>query len=306
MKYALESITELSKNPAEFVAACEKHYEDKVLSCAKALADNSETAPIILLAGPSGSGKTTTAMKLRHNILHMGRDCQVVSMDDYFKTVSLDDHPRNSKGEIDFESPLCVDIPLFVEHISKLRKGESVKIPHFDFPNQRRHPDMYTELTIPKGGICIFEGIHALNPMFSEGLEEFTQKIYVSARANIKDDHNHAMFKGTWVRFIRRIIRDNNFRGWEPSRTMTAWGMVRHGEKKYISPFKDLAKHQIDTHMHYELCIFRDTALPLIKDVPHGIDREAELKSIYPALEQFPSIDRHLLPGHSLLREFLG
>jgi len=305
MKYTLASITEHSETPVEFVAACEKQYEDKVLSCAKALADKSETAPIILLAGPSGSGKTTTAMKLRHNILHMGHDCQVVSMDDYFKTVNLGTHPRNSKGDIDFESPLCLDIPLFIEHIGRLREGKSVKIPHFDFPNQRRHPDMYTELTIPKGGICIFEGIHALNPMFSEGLDVFTQKIYVSARANIRDN-GAALFKGTWVRFLRRMIRDSNFRGWDPSRTMAVWGMVRNGEKKYISPYKDLAQFQIDTHMQYELCMLRDTAMSLLEDVPKGIDREAELKSIYPALEKFPEISLNLLPGHSLLREFLG
>ncbi|MCL2080960.1 MAG: nucleoside kinase [Oscillospiraceae bacterium] len=305
MKFTLESITEYSRNPAEFAAECERQYESKVLSCAKVLADRAESVPIILLAGPSGSGKTTTAMKLREYILAMDHDCQVVSMDDYFRTVNLATHPRDAKGDIDFESPLCLDIPLFTKHIAELRKGRTVKIPHFDFPNQRRHPDMSTELYIPKGGICIFEGIHALNPMFSEGLDEFTQKVYVSARANIRDNGG-TLFKGTWVRLLRRMIRDNNFRGWEPARTMAAWGSVRNGEKKYISPYKDLAGFQIDTEMPYELCIMRGTALPMLEEVPAGIDREHELKQIYPALERFPGISLELLPERSLLREFLG
>lgn len=305
MKYTLESIAEHAQNPAVFVAASEKEYEDKVLACANSLIQKSETAPIILLAGPSGSGKTTTANKLREVVRNAGHDCQVVSMDDYFKTVNPKTHPRDEEGNIDFESPYCLDIPLFKKHIAKLHDGATVKIPHFDFPQQRRHADMFTELRIPKGGMCIFEGIHALNPMFSENINGFSQKVYVSARSNIKSD-SKLLFKGTWVRFLRRMIRDNNFRGWDASRTMEAWGMVRNGEKKYISPYKDLAEHKIDTHMQYELCMLRDVALPMLKDVPKGCNRENEIKSILPALERFPAISLDLLPEQSLLHEFLG
>ncbi|MCL1820482.1 MAG: nucleoside kinase [Oscillospiraceae bacterium] len=305
MKYTLENINELAKDPAAFVAACEKRYQDKVTACAKSLAENSDKSPIIMLAGPSGSGKTTTAMKLKEVICGLGHDCQVVSMDDYFKTVDPATHPRDSKGNIDFESPHCMDIPLFIEHMGLLRDGKSVKVPHFDFPNQRRHPDMFTELLIPRKGLCILEGIHALNPMFSEGHEEFTQKVYVSARSNISFNGT-LLFKGTWVRLVRRMIRDNNFRGLDAVRTMNLWGSVRHGEKAYISPYKDLARHQIDTHMLYETCILRGTALPMLDNVRAGCDRERELRAIKPALEQFPGIDLELLPKDSLLREFVG
>lgn len=305
MKYHLESIASQLQTPESFIAECEKEYAEKVRICAEKLIEKTETASIILLAGPSGSGKTTTANKLREAVRGMGHDCQVVSMDDYFRTVSLKTHPRDADGNIDYESPLCLDIPLFKEHIYRLHNGETVKIPHFDFPNQRRHADMFTELNIPKGGMCIFEGIHALNPMFSEGINGFAQKVYVSARADIKID-SKMVFKGTWVRFVRRMIRDNNFRGWEPSRTMDAWGSVRNGEKTYISPFKESAEHKIDTHMQYEMCMLRDVALPMLKDVPQGCHRELEIKSILPALEKFPSINLSLLPEQSLLHEFLG
>ena len=305
MKYTLESIIERSSDSARFVAECEREYEEKVAACADMIAARADAAPLILLAGPSGSGKTTTAVKLCEALRGMGRPCQVVSMDDYFRTVNPATHPRNERGQIDFESPHCVDIPLFLKHLEKLHNGKTVKVPHFDFPNQRRHADMFTELSIGKGGLCVFEGIHALNPMFSEGLSEWTQKVYVSARSNIKAG-NDLLFKGTWVRLIRRMTRDGNFRGWVPSLTMSMWDSVRVGEKKYISPYKDLAKYQIDTHMPMEMCVFRDEALEMLADIPRGCDRERELKSIRPALEKFPSIPRGLLSGDSLLREFLG
>ncbi len=304
-QYTVETIYERGHNdPAAFVTACEQTYHDKVAACAKTLVARASEAPIVLLAGPSGSGKTTTAIKLSESLAVMGHRCYTVSMDDYYKTVGDGTHPTDAHGNIDFESPYCLDLELFNQHLHDLRLGKTIQVPHFDFPNQRRDPEKTTPLTLEAGGFCIFEGIHALNPLFSQSTGNAVQRVYVSARSNIKMEG--AVFKATWVRLLRRMIRDKNFRGWAADRTFTQWGSVRRGEKRYISPFKEGA-YSIDTHMPYEVCIYRDIALPaLLAEVPSGVDRHAEITSIYALLAKFPSLPPSLLPPNSLLHEFLG
>ena len=66
-------------------------------------------------------------------------------------------------------------------------------------------------LRLGKNEICIFEGIHALGPGIAGPHPEAT-KLYVSARSNIMED-GAVRFKGTWMRIVRRAVRDLNFRG---------------------------------------------------------------------------------------------
>ena len=114
------------------------------------------------------------------------------------------------------------------------------------------------------------------------------------------------VFKRTWFRLVRRLVRDYKFRGSDPKETMSMWANVRRGEMLYISPFKRHADFQFDTSLAYELAVYNHTATKLFQSVPEGIERFDELRAVLPALQLFGDIDEALVADDSLVREFIG
>lgn len=306
--FDLEDIErEVRTDPRGFMAECDHALSGRILRTAAQIAAGVRARPIVLLAGPSGSGKTTTAGKLAQELRWIGVGAEVISMDDYFLTVGEDTHPLDARGNIDFESPECMDIPLLVEHFRRLVNGEEIHVPRFDFQNQRRDPDKVKPLRLRRDEVVIFEGIHALNPLLMGEGETASRevRVYASARANTRSG-GEMVYKGTWMRLTRRIIRDDNFRGWPPDKTFRLWANVRRGEKKYISPYKEAADFKIDTALAYEIPALRDHALPLFVSVPGDVERAAELRQIHDQLVRFPSLPEAWVSKRSLLREFIG
>ncbi|MDR1669213.1 MAG: nucleoside kinase, partial [Oscillospiraceae bacterium] len=259
----------LEEDPRGFIAECDHVLNGRLTRAAAKIASSAKQKPVVLLAGPSGSGKTTTAHKLAEELRWIGVGTHVVSMDDYFKTVDPETHPRDHKGEIDYEAPECLDISLLTAHFADLIAGREVLLPVFDFINQRRDEDRVNPLCLRPDEVAIFEGIHALNPQLLGGTGGRQWRVYASARANVRDGQA-TVYKGTWLRLTRRLIRDNKFRGWGGAETMKVWANVRRGEKKHISPYKSSADIIIDTALAYEVPVLRDFALPLIREVPAG------------------------------------
>jgi len=293
----------VAADPRGFLAECDHLLNGRMIRAAAKIASGVKERHVVLLAGPSGSGKTTSANKLAEELRLIGVGAHVVSMDDYFLTLNPETHPRNHKGEIDYESPECLDIPLLNTHFTALNSGEEVALPHFDFVNQRR-ADRTAPLRLKKDEVAIFEGIHALNPrLLGSGDDKW--RVYASARANVRDGHA-LMYKGTWLRLTRRLIRDAKFRGWSGETTMRVWANVRRGEKKHISPYKDSADIKIDTALGYEISVLRDYALPILQNVPDDADRAEEMRQIAPLLERFPSIPSAWVSKKALCREFIG
>ena len=294
----------IADDPRGFLAESDHVLNGRMLRAAAKIASGVKERPVVLLAGPSGSGKTTSAKKLAEELTLIGVGAHVVSMDDYFLTLNPDTHPRNKKGEIDYESPDCLDIPLLNSHFAALKGGEEVLLPHFNFPKQARCTEKVTPLRLKKDEVAIFEGIHALNPQLL-GSGDDKLRVYASARANVRDGHS-LMYKGTWLRLTRRLIRDANFRGWSGDTTMRVWANVRRGEKSYISPYKDSADIKIDTAMGYEVSVLRDYALPILREVPADAERAEEMRQIAPLLERFPSLPSKWVSKKALVREFIG
>ena len=130
-------------------------------------------------------------------------------------------------------------------------------------------------------------------------------RIYVSARSDVRNG-GELMYKGTWTRLTRRMIRDCNFRGWSPEVTFRIWANVRRGELKYISPYKSKADFLIDTALGYEIPALRSLALPCFRGMPQDVERAAELRQVADLLERFPDIPAEWVPPDSILREFIG
>ena len=130
-------------------------------------------------------------------------------------------------------------------------------------------------------------------------------KLYISARSDVLFG-DRVVFKRTWFRLVRRMVRDYNFRGSSAAETMSMWANVRRGEKLYISPYKNKADYQFDTALPYELPVFNETATQLFQSVPEGIERFDELRQVLPALQLFGVIDQNLIPKEAMIREFIG
>ncbi len=306
MPYYLKEINErCRKDPKEFIAECDAFYDKKLHIAAERIQENLEKSPIVLLSGPSGSGKTTTAMKICEVLEQNGIKTHSISLDNYFKDVTPENTPRTESGDYDFESPLCLDMDLLNKHFTMLSEGEEVPIPKFDFIHKKRSIRLNSTLKLSGNEVVIFEGIHALNDdITSVHPEAF--KLYISARSNIVDFDGREVFKGTWIRLMRRVVRDYLFRGTDAAGTLAQWGNIRTGEKLYISPFKNKADYQFDSSFPYEVPVLNNTATELFENMPKDTPRYEELQSIMPAFELFEDISPDLLAPDSMLREFIG
>ncbi len=305
MNYSLTDINYRTvADPKGFLEESDAAYNAKVDLAAEKIVGNLKRSPIVLLSGPSGSGKTTTAMKIAEALNRRGVGTHYVAMDDYFKTVTPETVPRTPEGEMDLESPMCLDLELLNRHFELLSRGERIYVPKYEFARQMRVLEAGRSLRLNKDEVVIFEGIHALNDLITDVHPE-AFKLYISARSDVLFE-DRIVFKRTWFRLVRRMVRDFNFRGSDPQETLSRWGIVRRGEIAYISPFKDKADFQFDSSFPYEMCVFNNTATRLFQSVPEGIERFEELRMVLPALQLFGVISKELVAPDALIREFIG
>ncbi len=305
MSYSLTEINYRTiADPKGFLEESDAAYNAKVSAAADRIIANLKRSPIVLLSGPSGSGKTTTAMKIADELNRRGVGTHNVAMDDYFRTVTPETVPRTPEGEMDLESPLCLDMELLNRHFDMLSRGERIYIPKYEFARQMRVQEPGKSLRLGKDEVVVFEGIHALNDMITDVHPE-AFKLYISARSDVMFK-GVRVFKRTWFRLVRRMVRDYNFRGSDPQYTMRMWGNVRRGEIAYISPYKDKADYQFDSSFPYEMAVFNNTATRLFQSVPEGIERFEELRQVLPALQLFGVISKDLVAPDAMIREFIG
>ena len=291
-------------DPKGFIQECDAEYNAKISRAADMIMANMKNSRIVLLSGPSGSGKTTTAMKIRDELQSRGVGSHSISMDNYFKTLDPATAPRTPEGDIDLESPQCLDMELLNRHFTLLSRGEKVYVPKFEFSRRMRILEPSMSLKLGDDEVAIFEGIHALNDEITNVHPE-AFKLYISARSRVEFG-GETVFKNTWIRLVRRTVRDHLFRAYPPADTLAMWANVRRGEKHYISPFKDKADLMLDTAFAYELPVMNSMATELFSSIPEGIERYEELRQVLPAIQLFGHIDSALVAPNALIREFIG
>ncbi len=306
MAYNLEKINQaVRQDPIAFMEDGDTRYQLKVEAAANEIIANMRVCPVVLLSGPSGSGKTTTAHKIEAELERRGVRTRTISMDDYYRTLNRATAPRTPEGDIDFESPDLLDIPLLSQHMTQLSRGEEIVVPHFEFARQMRNDSLGTPLRLGKDEIAIYEGIHALNTSLTGRHPEAT-RLYISARSDIVGGEGNVVFKRTWIRLTRRAVRDFNFRGTDVTETLDMWANVRRGEKLYISPYKGSAHIMFDSSLPYEVPVMASYARPMLEAVPDENPRKKELLELVDALGLFEHIDPATVPARSLLHEFIG
>jgi len=284
------------------VSICERLKEAAISSIAEEVALDDDIQ-IVLLAGPSSSGKTTFCKKLTYAIEQQGLKAIGISLDDYY--VDREFCPRDEDGKEDFESIYGLNLELFQQQLKQLLDGEEVELPRYDFPTGKGVKSG-KRIKLDDDTVVIIEGIHALNPMLTEGIDEKALfRIYISALTTyLLPDGN--VFPTTDNRLLRRMVRDSKYRNTNAQQTIERWPSVRRGEEKWIVPFQGNADVNFCTGYQYEIALLKQQAIPLLEEVPADCPEYDEAQRLIKVCSLYNEIPVDLLPPYSLLREFLG
>ncbi|HEV2914591.1 MAG TPA: uridine kinase [Pyrinomonadaceae bacterium] len=145
---------------------------------------------IIGICGGTGSGKTTVANRILESV--NADDVVFIQQDSYYR--NLKDLPLDYRQAVNFDHPDALDNDLLVHHIRKLKAGDAVELPLYDF---KTHTRLNETVLIEPRSIVIIEGILIfVDPRL---LEQMDIKVFVDT----PDD----------IRFIRRLRRDIAERG---------------------------------------------------------------------------------------------
>ena len=286
----------------EVILTAEALHEKKIAEIADKIA-NKKGIKMVLIAGPSSSGKTTFAKRLGIQLRLHGMKPVTIGTDNYF--VERKDTPRDENGEYDFETIEALDLELFNDHLTKLISGEEIDVPTFDFKVGTK---LYNgeKMNLNDDEILVIEGIHSLNDRLTANIpKENKFKIYISDLTVLNIDYYNRI-STTDTRLIRRIVRDNNFRGYSALDTLKRWESVNNGENKNIFPFQEEADAMFNSSLVYELAVLSKYAKPLLDEIDNSVPEYAEAKRLSTLLEYFEPIDEKAIPNNSILREFIG
>lgn len=297
----------LRGHASELIQVSEALQEKKIVQIAeeidKRFRQKENPIRIVLITGPSSSGKTTFCKRLSIQLLACGLRPLSFSTDDYF--VNRVDTPLLPDGSYDFDNVKAVDCELLDEHLSRLLAGERVEIPEYNFVTGKREYNG-KRLKLQNDSVLIIEGIHALNPILTERINESMKfKIFVSALTSISlDDHN-------WIptqdnRLLRRIIRDYNKGAFTAQQTIAQWKNVCDAEERWILPFQEAADVMFNSALNIEFAVLRTHAEIILASVPKNCPEYSEAHRLLKFIHYFIPVSDKEIPPTSIMREFVG
>lgn len=156
------------------------------------LSDNGRNVFIIGIAGGTASGKTSVSERIIRNLNVPW--VVLISMDSFYKVLTPEQSARAFNNDYNFDHPDAFEFPLLYESLRKLKMGQPVEIPNYDFSLHARKNE---KQLVYGASVIIFEGILALYDKAVLSLMDL--KIFVDTDAD--------------VRLSRRLIRDITERG---------------------------------------------------------------------------------------------
>ena len=170
---------------------------------------------VLGIAGGTGSGKTT----LMKNIIDkFGNAVTVLSHDNYYKR--RDELTYEQRCLINYDEPDALETDLMAAHLDRLRHGEAIDCPIYDFTQHNRSNET---VRIEPTPVIIVEGILIFENKPLRDLMDI--KIFVDTDAD--------------VRLCRRITRDVNKRGRTLESVLTQYQTtVKPMHEKYVEPSK--------------------------------------------------------------------
>jgi uridine kinase len=297
----------LSGHGSELIQVSEALQEKKIVKIAEEIDArfHRETNPIrlVLITGPSSSGKSTFCKRLSVQLLACGLRPLSFSTDDYF--VNRVDTPKLPNGQYDFDNIETVDYRLLGDHLSRLMNGETVEVPEYNFVTGKREYNG-KKLRLSPDSVLIIEGIHALNPLLTKGVDDgMKYRIYISALTSISlDDHNFIPTQDN--RLLRRIIRDYNKGAFTARETISQWKSVCEAEDQWIFPFQETADVMFNSALNIEFAVLRTHAELILSSVPKNCPEYAEAHRLLKFIHYFVPISDKEIPPTSIMREFVG
>ncbi|AFV01399.1 Uridine kinase [Dehalobacter sp. UNSWDHB] len=286
----------------DLINIAEALQEKKIADIADIITNENKNVRIVLISGPSSSGKTTFTHRLSTQLIVNGLKPISLSLDNYY--LNRENIPRDASGQLDFDTLYSLDLALLNEHLDKLIMGETVQTPVFNFFTGKRNPDG-NDIRLDSDNILLVEGLHALNPGLLTINRNSFFKIYISALFLLNIDR-HNRVPTTEARLIRRIVRDDKFRGFGPERTLNQWPSVRRGENTSVFRYQEEADIMFNSSLLFEMNALRSFAEPLLKKIQETnrfYDTSVRLLNL---LSFFEPMDTSNIPLNSILREFIG
>lgn len=278
-------------------------HEKRLSEIAETVKNNILSCKVILISGPSSSGKTTTARRLMLHLRALGLHPQMISLDDYY--LGRSKTPVDETGKPNYEDIEAIDYPLFARQLRALIEGETVTVPRFDFHTAERAVEGRS-LSLSGNSVLLVEGIHALNEKLTRGIPASSlYRVYCSALTVLCFDRYNPI-SPTDTRLIRRIIRDSQFRNTDAAGTLDMWGDVQKGEIKNIFPYEETADVIFNTSLSYEFAVYREMAEPLLTAALSREEHRETAERLLEFIGCFEPLPAALVPGTSLLREFVG
>ena len=297
----------INGHASELIQVSEALQEKKIVKIAEEIETRfhrkEKPLRLVLITGPSSSGKSTFCKRLSIQLLACGLRPLSFSTDDYF--VNRIDTPLLPNGQYDFDNVETVDCQLLIDHLQRLMKGETVEVPEYNFVTGRREYNG-KKLCLTDDSVLIIEGIHALNPRLTQGVDDSLKfRIYISALTSISlDAHN-------WIptqdnRLLRRIIRDYNKGAYTAQETISQWRNVCEAEDQWIAPFQETADVMFNSALNIEFAVLRPHAELILAAVPRNCPEYAEAHRLLKFLHYFIPISDREIPPTSIMREFVG
>ncbi len=300
-------LTELNKifnNDGEkrsFVEECEHRFEKRLSEVCREIIEDG--AKIIALSGPSCSGKTTTAAKLTEALCENGCEVHLISIDNFFRERdTLDREAIMKNGSIDYDSVNAIDLELLSERAASIIAGRPTELPIYDFTLGKCTG--YERVDPNDHSVFIFEGIQAIYPEVTALFGDRYKSVYISVEDDLSV--NGVYFRARELRLLRRLIRDYKFRGAAPEFTLFLWRSVAANEDTSILPYADSADIKINSFMAYEAFLMSGVIPELLLAVPENNAYFPKAYELSKRLSGLPEIPVSMIPGGSLMREFIG